>query len=130
MVAKVISNRSGYFMNGAQGVGIENIADQTIAWSAIVGKTGDTYYLAHADLSPPGYPHLGYSFQSSGGATLNFTCAPRAAACNPDPAVQAQVLWDANVTVAAGGAIVTHTQPFSAIKITFTADGELYCVGR
>lgn len=129
MVAKVISNRSGYFMNGAQGIGIENIADQTVAWSAIVGKAGDVYYLAHADLCPPNGPHLGYSFQSSAAATLNFTCSPRAAACNPDPAVQAQVLWDANVTLTAG-AITTHTQPFTAIKITFTADGEVYCVGR
>ena len=130
MTAKLISNRSAYFRNGADGIGGRNLPDGIISWVGVVAKAGDVLYLSAADCTTTNKVDQGYYFQSVGGdVTVDHTLQNAAMAANPDPAVQASVDWCNPLTVTPG-TILQSALGFSAIRITFSADGEFYVVAR
>lgn len=144
MTAKVISNRSSYYNSrqGASGIGHNNLPDGNIGWVGIVGKAGDVIYLSANDVTANDKPFVGWSFQSVGGShKVAFTCANVAAATDADPNAQAMVKWcqapttpgstggPGDTVVAADSMLLTFF-PFSAIRVTFAADGEFYIVAR
>lgn len=144
MTAKVISNRSAYYNSrqGASGIGHANMPDGNIGWVGIVGKAGDVVYLTANDVTANDKPFVGWSLQAIGGAhKVAFTCQNEGMAIDPDPAVQSNVVWcqapttpgtmgaPGDTTVTAGNILLVFF-PFSAIRITFAADGEFYVVAR
>jgi hypothetical protein len=144
MTAKVISNRSAYYNSrqGASGIGHANLPDGNIGWVGIVGKAGDVLYLNANDVTANDKPFVGWSLQAIGGAhQVAFTCQNAAMATDPDPNVQNSVVWceaptspgtmgaPGNTTITAGNILLIFF-PFSAIRITFAADGEFYVVAR
>jgi hypothetical protein len=144
MTAKIISNRSSYnnSRQGATGIGGRNLPDGNISWVGIVGKAGDVIYLSANDVTSNDKPYVGWAFQAIGGAhKVAFTLQNVATSTNPDPEVQANVVWcnapaspgtpssGTDLTVPAGTMVNTFF-PFAAIRVTFAADGEFYVVAR
>jgi hypothetical protein len=133
MTAKVISNRSSYYNSrrgSPDGIGGRNLPDGNISWVGIVGKAGDIVYLSASDVTSNDKPYVGYAMQAVGGsATVEFTLQNVATSTNPDPQTQAMISWCDSTTVAPG-TLTKVFYPFSALKITFGADGEFYVVAR
>jgi len=133
MAAKVTGNRGGTLYGGAGGVGQRSTPDGSIGQVTISGKAGDFALLRAVDVSSVGDVQQGWFFQANGtpspSATVEFTCAEGAWACNPDPEVQANVPW-ANALDLTTTAITKAPVAFSAIKVTFTNPGEVYVVCR
>jgi hypothetical protein len=144
MTAKVISNRSSYnnSRQGATGIGGRNLPDGNISWVGIVGKAGDVLYLSAGDVTANDKPYVGWAFQSVGGDhKVAFTLQNVAMATDPDPQAQEMIVWcnapasfgtpssGTDLTVPAGTLVNTFF-PFSAIRVTFAADGEFYVVAR
>jgi hypothetical protein len=144
MTAKVISNRASYnnSRQGVGGIGGRNLPDGNISWVGIVGKTGDVIYLSANDVTSNDKPYAGWAFQSIGGShQVSFTLQNMATSTNPDPEVQANVVWcnaPASFGTPSSGTALTVPEntmvtvffPFAAIRVTFAADGEFYCVAR
>jgi hypothetical protein len=129
MAAKVTGNRGGTNYGGAAGVGQRATPDGSIGQVTISGKAGDVAYLRAVDVTSLDKVQQGWFFQSVSGATVDFTCAEGAWATNPDPEVQAVVPW-ANALTLSAGTIEKALVAFSAIRVTLTAAGEVYCVCR
>lgn len=133
MVAKAVGNRGAYWARpkSSASVGISQIPDGLIGWTAIVGKSGDKAYLTAASLNSNNKLQQGYSFQSGGGATVEFTlCNDAYIQTQNTELLESEVLWGNSLTVPAGGAIVFATFPFTGIRITLTGDGETYIVSH
>jgi hypothetical protein len=131
MVAKVHGNTGATNYGGSRGIGQASIPDGTIGWVGVTGNAiGDVAYLKAADCTSMDRVQQGYFFQcTGGGATVDFTLAPEAQATNPDPAVQAMVPWSNTLTFTTT-AIQKSPVAFSAIRVTFTAPGAVFCVSR
>lgn len=133
MAAKVTGNRGGTLFGGAGGVGQRTTPDGSIGQVTISGQAGDVAYLRAVDVSSLDKVQQGWFFQANGtpspSATIQFTCAEGAWACNQDPAVQANVPW-ANALALTTTTITKSPIAFSAIKVTFINPGEVYCVCR
>jgi hypothetical protein len=133
MAAKVSGNRGGTQYGGSGGVGQRSTPDGSIGQVTISGQAGDVAYLRAVDVSSMGDVQQGWFFQANGtpspSASISFTCAEGAWACNPDPAVQAIVPW-ANALPLTTTTITKAPVAFSAIKVTFTNPGEVYVVSR
>lgn len=127
--AKVVGNR-GHYLNGVSGVGKAVLPDGTIGWNAVVGKSGDVAYLAAASVHSNDRVQQGYYFQSGAGATVDFTLANANMATDASPGAQDNVQWANTLTVANDGTIVKAEVCFTAIRITFTGDGEVYVLAR
>jgi hypothetical protein len=130
MVAKVHGNTGATNYGGSRGIGQASIPDGTIGWVGVTGNAiGDVAYLKAADCTSMDRVQQGYFFQCTSSATVDFTLAPEAQATNPDPAVQANVPW-ANTLTLTTTAIQKSLVAFSAIRVTFTTPGAVYCVSR
>jgi hypothetical protein len=130
MTAKMIGNRGSYNRGGADGIGIRNLNDGLIGWVGVVGKAGDVMYLSAADCTSTNKVDQGYYFQAIGGTvTVDHTLQNCGMSTSKDPAVQAGVDW-CNPLDVVPGTILQSVLGFSAIRITFAADGEFYVVAR
>jgi hypothetical protein len=133
MAAKATGNRGGTLYGGAGGVGQRSTPDGSIGQVTITGQAGDVAYLRAVDVTSLDKVQRGWFFQANGtpspSATVEFTCAEGAWACNSDPDVQANVPW-ANALTLTTTTITPAEVAFSAIKVTFTNPGEVYVVCR
>lgn len=130
MVAKAIGNRGAFFKGGPGGIGSQTRQDGNISWTGIVGQTGDVIVLSASDLNSNDKLQRGYSFQSTGGATVDFTLVNVARAKDKNPEVRDACPWANTLTVAGDGTIVFCTFAFAAARITFTGPGEVYVVAH
>lgn len=88
----------------------------------------DTVYVSALGLSKDGQSVLDTFFQASAATQVFCTLSPAEQATNPSPNVQAGILWDAPLTVPAGGAITKILTPYTALKIVFTGPTELHLI--
>lgn len=134
MTVKSIGNRGAYYSgsgNFPQGNGIRNVSDLSIATMSLTGALNDVVYIPANMLTVGGKLYQGYAFQSDCGCTVEYTLQNAGLACSTDPNVQATVKWANSLTVPNTAVITASTvNIFSAIKITFTAAGNVYIVGR
>lgn len=130
MVAKVIGNRAASYIRGAgaNGAGFNNGFNGPLGWVMVSGIDGDLAFLSAASCTL--HVDQGYFFQTTGGAILSFTLQDAAMATNPDPLIQDQVLWSNPLTLTPELGIVQHVLGFAAIKVEFTAPGEVYLCSR
>lgn len=127
--AKMIGNRAASYIRGSgvNGIGTAANFKAALGWVGLTGKAGDVAYLNAGDCTT--HFDQGYFFQTTGGVTLSFTLQDPAIACNPDPVIQATVAWAEPLTLSPG-TITQRAKAFAAIKVAFTAPGEVYIVSR
>ena len=95
-------------------------------WVAVSGKAGDVIFVDASEIPVKyGAANLGTFFQSSAAASVAFTLCHPEEACNPDPAVQAGVIWGSTKAVPSGD-IQGVTFGYTAIRVTFSAAGVVY----
>jgi len=140
MTGKAMGNHGpAYAKNALAGSGTNNLPDLSIGWNQVMGKTGDYVVLPASNIHGRDLVHRGYFFQGDGEAnfTVEFTLANAGLA--KDPAAQNVVPWVAaptgaltNLTGSAitDNAIYWYQGAFAAVKITFTAAGNVWIVTR
>ncbi len=127
MSVTVLGNHSKASMgHGVNGNGVVNNVPAGLGWLSVTGSdAGDEHVVQLGNLMA-GELNLGVFFQSEAGASVEFTLFNPAMATDPDPEVNASVLWGNTLAVPAGGAIVQAPLVFTCCKITFTAPGTVY----
>ena len=104
---------------------LEESISAVLAQHYMADTAGDVLLLSASSLAKRDRHVQRASFQSSQAGNLFFTLSPEEDATNPNPDVQAEVLWDAAVALTANK-ITSPGVTFTALKFTFTAPGELH----
>lgn len=108
---------------GSAGIGTQ-AQPNGLGWVGMAGKAGDQIVIPLQDLTTSDI-NQGIFFQSSAAATLEFTLINVATAVTRDPDLKTSVLWTTPLVLVAK-AITPCSLLFTAVRITFTAAGELY----
>ncbi len=130
--AKVIGNHGKAFEGSRRG-GNGQAPDGTINWVAVYGQAaGDVAYIKAAGFNSY-QTKLSYAVQGSAG-TVEFTLMNEEEASNPNPDVQASVLWGNSITASGDIQAVVDANKipvgFTVAKVTFAGPGVLYLFGR
>jgi hypothetical protein len=84
----------------------------------------DTTYVSATGLGKQTRHVRNLAFQAKTSVEVSFTLCPTTEAMDPDPAIQAGILWDV-VTVPAN-TITMFNKTFTAMRIKFLGAGELH----
>lgn len=113
----------GRWGQGTKGVGIANVP-LSGSWNCIVGKAGETavYGIDQLLYTPP---EVGTYVQSTGAVSLEYTLVNPELARSREPGMEITT-WTAPQALTANTIEATEAPMWTAVRITFTEDAELY----
>lgn len=111
--------------NIVEGVGVAGWPQQS-GGGSMTGKAGEIGYIPLGGIMPASGLNQGVFLQSEVAVDIEYTLCNPALATNPDPAVQAAVLWADLQSLTAGALVRATPLVFACMKVTFNGDGTLY----